>query len=95
MTCSTRHESGIGLHVEARTLVSWCVRMRHTQYRWCDAQSSVTLYAQVVSNELFCYSNTSAMTSTSTAEVSNEDEVVMNMLPHHSVNSCSKLPRME
>jgi hypothetical protein len=53
MTRSTRHESGIGLHVEACTPVSWCVRMRHTQYRWCDARGSVTLYTQVVSNELF------------------------------------------
>jgi hypothetical protein len=53
MTCSTCHESGIGLHVEARTPVSRCMRMRHTQYTWCDVRSNVTLYAQVVSNELF------------------------------------------
>jgi hypothetical protein len=53
MMYSTRHESGIGLHMEARTLVSWCVRMRHTQYRRCDLRSSVTLYTQVVNDELF------------------------------------------
>jgi hypothetical protein len=52
--CSTHHESGICLHMEACTPVSWCVRMRHTQYRQCDAQSSVTHFAQVVvSDQLF------------------------------------------
>jgi hypothetical protein len=52
LTCATRHESGIGLHVETCTLVSWCMCMRHTHHRQGDAQSSVTLYAQVVSDEL-------------------------------------------